>query len=92
MKKTDLYKNEGLKINSRMKQSGVPDRFGAAGNAVPDRRQQREADRAAGLVPFAVKLDQELVKQLQSIAQSRSMPLNDLARQVIAEGLKAINT
>ena len=90
MKKTDLYKNEGLKINSRLKQAGVPGRFGAESNSVPDRRQQRQADRAAGLVPFAVKLDKELVDQLQSLARSRNVPLNDVAGEVIAAGLKAI--
>ncbi|MDD5295513.1 MAG: hypothetical protein PHU46_01265 [Rhodocyclaceae bacterium] len=30
MKRTDLEKNRGLKINGRMKQAGVPDRFGKA--------------------------------------------------------------
>ena len=28
MKKTDLYKNQGLKITGQMKQAGAPDRFG----------------------------------------------------------------
>lgn len=30
MKRTDLAKNLGLKINGRMKQAGAPDRFGKA--------------------------------------------------------------
>ncbi len=33
MKKTDLYKNLGLKINGQMKQSATPDRFGKQGAA-----------------------------------------------------------
>ena len=57
MKKTDLYKNEGLKINGQMKQAGTPDRFGSAASATISRRDQRKLEQAQGLVAFAVKLD-----------------------------------
>ncbi len=33
MKKTDLYKNLGLKINGQMKQAATPDRFGKKSTA-----------------------------------------------------------
>ena len=87
MKKTDLYKNQGLKINSQMKQTGIPDRFGGAASAIPDRREQRKIDQAQGLVPFAVKLNSELVQQIQTLAQTRQMGLNEVVAELLKKGL-----
>ena len=42
MKKTDLYKNLGLKIDGKLKQAGTPDRFAQGG--VLDRKEQRKLD------------------------------------------------
>ena len=88
VKKTDLYKNEGQKINTRMKQAGSPGRFGLAGGAVPDRRERRKLEQAAGLVPFAVKLDRELVRKIQSLAQSRQIGVNELVAELLTKGLE----
>lgn len=88
MKITDLYKNEGSKINTRMKKAGVPGRFGDQAGAVPDRREQRKLDQAAGLVPFALKLNGELVKEIQALAQARQMGLNELVSEILQKGLK----
>lgn len=85
MKKTDLEKNKGLKINAQLKQAGTPDRFGGA--AVPDRREQRKLDQAAGLVPFAVKLNGELVKQLHALAQTRGIGMNELVAELLQKSL-----
>ncbi|MHB1175006.1 MAG: hypothetical protein ACYCZJ_07775 [Sulfuriferula sp.] len=87
MKKTDLYKNQGLKINSQMKQAGIPDRFGGAASALPDRREQRKLDQAQGLVPFAVKLNSELVQQIQVLAQTRQLGLNEMVTVLLKKGL-----
>ena len=87
MKKTDLYKNQGLKINSQMKQAGIPDRFGGAAGATPDRREQRKLDQALGLVPFAVKLNSELVQQIHAWAQTREMSVNELVAELLNKGL-----
>lgn len=89
MKRTDLAKNAGLKINEKMKQAGAPGRFGSEGGAVPDRREQRKLDQALGLVPFAVKLNGELIKQVQALAQSRQMGLNEVVAELLAKGLAA---
>ena len=89
MKKTDLYKNEGLKIAGSMKQGGVPERFGAGSGAVPDRREQRKLDQAAGRVPFAVKLDGGLVQEIQARAQSRQIGVNELVAELLRKGLDA---
>ena len=87
MKKTDLYKNQGLKINSQMKQAGIPDRFGGAAGVTPDRREQRKLDQALGLVPFAVKLNSELVQQIHAWAQTREMSVNELVAELLKNGL-----
>jgi hypothetical protein len=89
MKKTDLYKNEGLKINGQMKQAGTPDRFGAAAGTALSRRDQRKLEQAQGLVAFAVKLDGELVKQIHALAEARQTGINETVAALLAKGLAA---
>ncbi|MCW7539255.1 hypothetical protein OOT46_15530 [Aquabacterium sp. A7-Y] len=88
MKKTDLEKSKGSKIAGQMKQAGVPGRFGAAAAALPDRREQRRLDQARGLVPFAVKLHSDLVKQLHERAAARGGDLNELVAELLKKGLE----
>ena len=88
MNKTDLEKLKGLKIDGQMKRAGTPGRFGAAADAATSRREQRERERAQGLVPFAVKLDGELVKRLQALAQERKTGLNEVVAELLEKGLK----
>ncbi len=87
MKKTDLEKLKGLKIDSRMKHAGTPGRFGAAADAATSRREQRERERAQGLVPFAVKLDGELVKRVQALAMDRKAGLNEVVAELREKGM-----
>ncbi|MFZ5527135.1 MAG: hypothetical protein ACOZE7_10835 [Pseudomonadota bacterium] len=88
MKKTDLAKSLGLKVAGQMRQAGSPGRFGQASSQVPDRREQRKLDQAAGLVPFAAKLHADLIKELQMLAAASGQSLNDVADRVIRAGLK----
>lgn len=85
-KRTDLAKQLGLKIRGQMQHSAVPGRFAQAGGQL-DRREQRKLDQAAGLVPFAVKLNQALVARLTELAAARQIPLNDLVDEVVRAGL-----
>lgn len=87
MKKSDLDRNEGLKIAGQMKQAGTPDRFGSATNAVVSRRDQRKLDQAQGLVPFAVKLDGELVKQIHALAEANGEGINETVAALLTKGL-----
>jgi len=87
MKKTDLEKLKGLKISGSMKQTGIPDRFGKAATQIASKREQREAERAAGLVPFAVKLPSELTARLRAEAESRNTSLNALVEELLRKGL-----
>ena len=89
MKKTDLEKLKGLKIDGRMKHAGTPGRFGAAADVATSRREQRERERAQGLVPFAVKLDGDLVKRLHALANERQAGLSEIVTELLQQGLKA---
>jgi hypothetical protein len=89
MKRTDLAKQKGLAIQERMKQAGVPERFGAQSGAPLGRREQREIERSQGLVPFAVKLEAGLVKELQALAQARKAGLADVVSELLRKGLEA---
>ena len=89
MKKTDLVKNLGLKIKGKMQAAGVPGRFAEGAAQLPDRREQRKLDQAAGLVPFAVKLHHDLVKQLHDLAQAQGEPLHTLTERLVRAGLAA---
>ena len=85
MKATDLARLKGTKIMGQMKQAraaGKPDAAPAA-----DRREQRKLDQAAGLVPFAVKLDQRLVVQLIALAASRGLSMAEVVDELLRKGL-----
>lgn len=84
MKKTELEKRKALKIANEMRRSGNP--FSRV-EPEADRRAQRERDRALGLVPFAVKLPQDLARQMQAEAQSRGARLDDLVAEWLRKGL-----
>jgi hypothetical protein len=87
MKRTDLAKNQFLKVNGKISRSDATGRPGGENGAAPDRREQRKRDQALGLVPFAVKLDGDLVKQLQALAQSRQLGLNEVVAELLKKGL-----
>ena len=86
MKKTDLAKSDAKKLMNQMGAKGAA--FGAAAKQdAPDRREQRDRDRALGLVPFAVKLNSDLVQQLQTLSKERGVELNQLVAEVLQKGL-----
>ncbi len=87
MKKPDLEKFLAGKIAGRMKQEPHSDRYGTASGHVFDKKEQREREKAAGLVPYAVKLPQDLVTALQTRARERGVSLNDLSAELLREGL-----
>jgi hypothetical protein len=87
MKKTDLEKHKAKKLAGRS--SGpAPDRFGKGAAAPLDKREQRERDREAGLVPFAVKLHGDLVREIHEAAKARGLGLNEVTDELIRAGLK----
>jgi hypothetical protein len=88
MKKTDLEKNKGLKINSSVNRFGTPGRFGKDATVPLERREKRRLDQALGLVPFAVKLNGDLVKQVHALAQERKTGLNEVVAELLKKGLE----
>jgi hypothetical protein len=89
VKKTDLEKNKGLKIAGSVNRFGTPGRFGKDAGIHLDRREQRKLDQSRGLVPFAVKLDGDLVKQVQALAQERQTGLNEVVAELLKKGLQS---
>jgi len=87
MKRTDLEKNRGLKINGKLGSAGIPSRFAAGATSVVDKREQRRLDRASGQIPFACKLPSELVKQLQERGSAHEGGINALVAELISEAL-----
>lgn len=84
MKKTQLERLNAARLQDRLRKSSPPDRY-AQGAHTLSRREQRERDRAQGLVPFAVKLPGELVKRLQERAGEK--PLNEVVAELLERGL-----
>ena len=85
MKKTDLAKSDAKKLMNQMGARGAA--FGTGAAPALDKREQRERDRAAGLVPFAVKLNGELVKQLQGLAAESGRDMNDVVAELLKKGI-----
>lgn len=87
MKKTDLEKNKALKLTHSLKQS-QSDRFGkGAAETAVNRREQRKLDQAKGLVPFACKLDGELIATLKERAAAYPDGLNGLVDELLRRAL-----
>jgi len=88
MKKAELEKLMARRIAGANPERGN-DRYGKDAAAPADRREQRERDRQMGLVPFAVKLHENLVREIHEAAQARGMGLNEVTAELIQKGLKA---
>lgn len=88
MKRTDLAKNKMIKADNAVKIASKPDRFGS-GSAIPDRKEQRKADAAAGLIPFACKLNGDLVKALHDEVTKRDTSMNELVAELLTKSLAA---
>lgn len=89
MKLTDLHKNAALKTENAVRHGGVSDRYGKGAAQVPDRKEQRRLDAAAGLVPFACKLHADLVKQLRERAEASGGDLNATVDALLRAALAA---
>ena len=87
MKKTGMAKSDAKKLMGQMSAPGAAS-FGKVAEVV-DKREQRKRDQALGLVPFAVKLNDELVRQLHARANEREVDLNQLVGELLAQGLAA---
>ncbi len=87
MKKFDIEKKIAKKVTGQMKAGGVPSRFGQGAGEVLDKRERRTRDAAAGLVPFACKLPNELVKQMHERAAVHEGGINALVAELLTQAL-----
>jgi hypothetical protein len=87
MKVADQQKLKASRVTVEPNPSNVVDRYGQPVASAPKRREQRKLDQAQGLVPFAVKLDGELVKQIHALAQERKAGLNEVVSDLLKKGL-----
>ena len=83
-----MAKSDAKKLMGNMS-APVVGGFGNSSAVTVDRREQRKLDQAAGLVPFAVKLNSDLVLQLQTRAKDSNVDLNQLVADLLAKGLAA---
>ncbi len=83
-----MAKSDAKKLMGKMVAPGAP-AMGKTEAAPVDRREQRKRDQALGLVPFAVKLNSELVLQLQTLAKTGDRDLNELVAEILSKGLAA---
>ena len=87
MKKPELDKLQALKVVTQMKKAAPPERYAQGAAAIPDRREQRRLDRERGLVPFAVKLDGEIVKRIRALAEERKTGINEVVAELLKKAL-----
>jgi hypothetical protein len=86
--KFQLEQTKAFKLANDLRQGGRP-QAGGAGEAKADRREQRKLDQAKGLVPFACKLDEKLVKQLKERAEAHEGGMTEaLAELLVKAGLE----
>ncbi|HYM48611.1 MAG TPA: hypothetical protein VES91_09020 [Burkholderiaceae bacterium] len=85
MKRGELEKRQASKLTNQMRAAG--NTYGPAVEPALDRRAQRDRDRALGLVPFAVKLPQDLVKALQQQATTKGVGLHELTAELLRKSL-----
>ncbi|MCU0804065.1 MAG: hypothetical protein MUF79_03120 [Burkholderiales bacterium] len=86
MKRTELEKLKAKRLESGVRKDAVAGRL-APGGEVRNRKEQRERERALGLVPFAIKLHADLVREIHARAQSQNTDLNDLVAELLRKGL-----
>jgi hypothetical protein len=82
MKRAELEKRKALAIANAQRSSGHRYRPAPA-----DRKAQRAADRAAGLVPFAVKLPAALVAELNAHALRTGVPVGEAVAALLRSAL-----
>jgi hypothetical protein len=85
MKKAQLERLKASRIESGMRREQLRNDAGATGAA--DRREQRRRDKAAGLVPFAVKLNGELVKRVRAQSEARQVAVDVLVAELLERAL-----
>jgi len=88
MKRTDLEKSIGTKINSKIERNSESGPFSKDSAKPVDKREQRKLDQAKGLVPFAVKINIDLVERIQDIAKEQQSSVSEVVTELLLKGLE----
>lgn len=88
MKRTQLEKLRAVAILDRIRHNLSPGRFGQQSSQFMNRKERREAEKAAGLVPLAVKLQGRLVERLRQLANQRAGDINGVVAELLEAGLE----
>lgn len=88
MKRTDLEKLKGLKITGKMHETATPGRYGKDAASGMGRRERRKLDQARGVVPFAVKIDEALVKRIRARAAERGTSVDAVVEELLRDSLE----
>ena len=87
MKAVQLAKIKGAKLGDGKAQPSSSGPFGERIPTAPTRREQRALEQAQGLVPFAVKLEGDLVTQVHAIAKQRKLSLDETVAELLKKSL-----
>lgn len=87
MKRTDMEKTLGSKINGKIESKSESGPFSKDGVKPIDKREQRKLDQAKGLVPFAVKININIVEQIQEIAKEQQISVSEVVTELLQNGL-----
>jgi hypothetical protein len=85
MKKTGMAKSDAKKLMGKMTAPGAAE-FGKVAEVV-DRREQRRRDQALGLVPFATKLNADLVAQINALAAEQGTDVGTVVAALLQKGM-----
>ncbi len=88
MKRTDIEKSIGSKINSKIERNSESGPFNKDVVKPVDKREQRRLDQAKGLVPFAVKINADLVDKIHNIATEKQTSVNEVVAELLERGLE----
>ncbi len=88
MKRTDLEKTLGTKIKAKIHANSETGPFSKDAAKPVDKREQRKLDQAQGLVPFAVKINIDLVEKIQDIAKEEKKTVSDVVMELLHKALE----
>lgn len=88
MKPAELQKFNAMKLVNRMRNDAGTRGLPGSNSGPVDRREQRRLDQAAGLVPFAVKLNGGLIGQIRALAAERKTGINEVVADLLQKALK----
>jgi len=88
MKRTDLEKSIGTKIKAKIHTNSETGPFSKDAAKPLDKREQRKLDQARGLVPFAVKINIDLVERIQNLAEEEKTSVSEVVAELLKKGLE----